>query len=89
MDMDKKVLAREELIGLHVTIKECKDSKWTGKSGVIIDETKNTFLIRIDNENKRIAKEIARFEFEHDEKKTTLKGSKITHRPEDRIKKAR
>jgi len=87
--MDKKVLAREELIGLHVTIKECKDSKWTGKSGVVIDETKNTFLIRIDNENKRIAKTIARFEFEHDEKKTTLNGSKIAHRPEDRIKKAR
>ena len=87
--MDEKALAREELIGLHVTIKECKDSKWTGKSGVIIDETKNTFLIRIDNENKRIAKKIAKFEFEHDEKKTILNGSKIAHRSEDRIKKAR
>ena len=87
--MDKKTLAREELIGLHVTIKECKDSKWTGKSGIIIDETKNTFLIRIDNENKRIAKKIAKFEFENDEKKTILNGSKITYRPEDRIKKAR
>jgi len=87
--MDKKELAREELIGLHVIIKECKDSKLTGKSGVIVDETKNTFLIRIKNNNKRIAKKIARFEFEHDEKKTTLNGSKIAHRSEDRIKKAR
>jgi ribonuclease P protein subunit POP4 len=87
--MDKKELAREELIGLPVTIKECKDPKWTGKSGVIIDETKNTFLIKIDNENKRIAKKIAKFEFEHNEKKTTLNGSKIAHRSEDRIKKAR
>ncbi|MCK5258960.1 MAG: ribonuclease P protein subunit [Thermoplasmatales archaeon] len=87
--MNEKTLAREELIGLHVTIKECKDSKWTGKSGVIIDETKNTFLIRIDNENKRIAKKIAKFEFEHDEKKAILNGSKIAYRSEDRIKKAR
>ncbi len=87
--MDEKALAREELIGLHVTIKECKDSKWTGKSGVIIDETKNTFLIRINDKNKRIAKKIAKFEFEHDEKKTILNGSKIAYRSEDRIKKAR
>jgi len=87
--MDEKALAREELIGLHVTIKECKDSKWTGRSGIIIDETKNTFLIRINDENKRIAKKIAKFEFEHDEKKTILKGSRITYRPEDRIKKSR
>ena len=85
--MDEKALAREELIGLPVTIKKCKDSKWTGKSGVIIDETKNTFLIRIDNENKRIAKKIAKFEF--DEKKTILNGSKISYRSEDRIKKVR
>ena len=87
--MDEKTLAREEFIGLHVTIKECMDSKWIGKSGVIIDETKNTFLIRIDNENKRIAKKIAKFEFEHDEKKTILNGSKISYRSEDRIKKVR
>ena len=87
--MDEKALAREELIGLQVTIKKCTDSKWTGKSGVIIDETKNTFLIRIDNENKRISKKIAKFEFEHDEKKTILNGLKISYRSEDRIKKVR
>jgi ribonuclease P protein subunit POP4 len=85
--MNEKALAKDELIGLHVRIKECKDSKWTGKSGVIIDETKNTFLIRVDNENKRIAKKIAKFEFEHGEKKTILNGSKIAYRSEDRIKK--
>jgi len=74
---------------LHVTIRECMDSKWIGKYGVIIDETKNTFLIRINGKNKKIAKKIAKFEFENDEKKTILNGSKITYRPEDRIKKAR
>jgi len=43
----------------------------------------------IRDRNKRIAKKIAKFEFEHDEKKTILNGSKIEYRPEDRIKKAR
>ena len=87
--MDEKMLAKEELIGRHVTIKECTDPNWVNKSGLIIDETKNTFLIEINNEQKRIAKNIAKFEFEHDEKKVMLNGSRLTYRPEDRIKKAR
>jgi len=87
--VDRKKLAREEFIGLHVTIRECMDSKWIGKYGVIIDETKNTFLIRINGKNKKIAKKIAKFEFENDEKKTILNGSKIAYRSEDRVKKAR
>jgi len=87
--VDEKTLAREEFIGLHVTIKECMDSKWIGKSGVINDETKKTFQIRINDKNKKIAKKIAKFEIENDEKKTILNGSKIAYRSEDRIKKTR
>ncbi len=87
--MDEKTLAREELIGLHVKIKECKDPVWMGKSGLVIDETKNTFLIEIKNEKKMIAKKAATFEFDYGGKKITLDGSKIAYRPEDRIKKRR
>jgi ribonuclease P protein subunit POP4 len=85
--MDKKTRVKEELIGLHVKIKECKDPSWKGKSGVIIDETKNTFLIEIENQQKMIAKNIATFEFDHSGKKITLDGSEISYRPENRIKK--
>ena len=87
--MDEKTLAREELIGLYVTIRECADPNWINKSGLILDETKNTFLIDINNEQKRIAKQIATFEFEYHGKKIRLNGSKLTYRPEDRIKKVR
>jgi ribonuclease P protein subunit POP4 len=86
---DKKTLAREELIGLNVTIRECKDPSWIGQSGIILDETKNTFLIKIKDQKKKIAKETAIFEFEYGGKKITLDGSKIAFRPEDRIKKVR
>jgi ribonuclease P protein subunit POP4 len=86
---DKKTLAREELIGLNVTIRECKDPSWIGQSGRILDETKNTFLIKIKDQKKIIAKETAIFEFEYGGKKITLDGSKIAFRPEDRIKKVR
>ena len=87
--MNKKILAREELVGLHVKIKECSDPSWIGKSGLILDETKNTFLLKVANQQRMIAKNIATFEFEYEGKKITLEGSKITYRPEDRIKKAR
>ena len=87
--MDEKTLSKEELIGLHVKIKECNDPSWNGKIGVIIDETKNTFIIEIEDQKKRISKNIARFEFEVDGKKMMLNGSKIAYRPENRIKKTR
>ena len=58
-------------------------------SGIVIDETKKTFLIDVENRQKRIAKNTATFEFEVDEKKTIVEGSRLLYRPEDRIKKAR
>lgn len=87
--MNEKLLAREELIGLHVKIKDCKDPKWIGKSGIILDETKNTFLLDINKKKKRIAKNMALFEFVYEGKKIEIDGSKIAFRPEDRIKKVR
>lgn len=86
--MNKKMLVKEEFIGQHVTIQECSDPSWVNKSGTIIDETKNTFIIEIGDKKKRIAKNTAVFKFE-DYKETILEGSRLTYRPEDRIKKAR
>lgn len=82
-------IVKDELIGKHVTIKDCKDPNLINKSGIIIDETKNTFLIRIDNKNKRIAKNIATFEFKQNRERIKINGLKIAYKPEDRIKKAR
>ena len=84
-----KSFGKDEFIGLTVKIRECSDPKWIGKSGQIINETKNTFLIDIDNREKTIAKNIAIFEFEIDDKKISIDGSKIVFRPENRIKKVR
>jgi RNase P/RNase MRP subunit p29 len=87
--MNEKTLARDELIGHHVKIKDCKDPNLINKSGLIIFETKNTIHIEIKNEKKIIAKKSAIFEFEYGGNKITLNGSKIAYRPEDRIKKIR
>jgi len=88
-NMNEKKLARDELIGQKVTIKDCSDPEWNNTTGVIIDETKNMFLIEVDEKRKKIAKKIAKFQFEVDDEKIIIDGSKILYRPEDRIKKIR
>ena len=87
--MNEKTLAKEELIGLQVTIKKCNDPNWINKSGLILDETKHTFLIEINDQQKRIAKKTAIFEFDWNRKRIELNGSKLTYKPEDRTKKIR
>ena len=87
--MNEKSFAKDEFIGLKVKIKKCSDPKWIGKSGFVLNETKNTFLLDIENQEKIIAKNNTIFEFEVDDKKISLDGSKILFRPENRIKKVR
>ncbi len=87
--MNNITLSREELIGLKVKIIECTDPSWIGQKGLIIDETKNTFLIEIENKKKIIGKKTAKFEFIINSKKILINGEKIIFRPEDRIKKIR
>ena len=87
--MYKNRIVKDELIGRNVTIKKCTDPNWINTSGKIIDETKNTFVIEIGDQKKRIGKNTATFEFEYDRKKTIVEGKRLLYRPEDRIKKAR
>ena len=87
--MNEKNLAKEEFIGQNVKIVDCTDPNWKGQSGLIVDETKNTFLIKTTHGNKKIAKKTAMFEFKTNDEKIIIDGKKIVYRPEDRIKKVR
>ena len=87
--MEGYKIIKDELIGRYVTIKKCTDPNWINISGTVIDETKNTFLLDIGDKQKRIAKKTAVFEFTYEGKKIIIDGTRLTYRPEDRIKKAR
>ncbi|RLF42034.1 MAG: ribonuclease P protein subunit [Thermoplasmata archaeon] len=89
MNMNKQRFLRDEFIGLTVKIVESKDPTWLHKSGVILDETKNTFLIDTNGQRKRIAKDIATFEFRFNNERIRVHGRDIAYRPEDRIKKVK
>ena len=71
---------RKELIGSEI--------KLLGKEivGKIIDETKNTFVIKLANKRKRILKKDNIFEFSLNNKKKIVDGNKLIMRPEERIK---
>ncbi len=87
--MEREPITSDELIGRMVTIIECTDPSWINQSGLIIDETKHTFLIETEKKQKRIAKQTATLAFEYNGKKTIVKGIRLAHRPEERIKKTR
>ncbi len=87
--MDDNTLVKDELIGRIVTIIDCSDPTWVGKTGCILDETKNTFLIQINNDRKKIAKNTATFAFKEQNKTIIVNGTRLTYRSENRIKKAR
>ena len=87
--MENIPIVKHELIGRNVTVTACTDPAWIGKAGTILDETKHTFLIQIGDRCKTIAKKTATFEFTDRGKKIRIEGSRLTFRPENRIKKAR
>jgi len=87
--MQNTTIVKDEWIGKHVTITACSDPTWIGVTGVILDETRHTFLIERNQKQKRIAKKTATFEVDEDGKKITVEGVRLLYRPEERIKKAR
>jgi len=82
-----KNLVHHEFIGLNVWVKS-KTDKSLNLYGIIIDETKNTFKIESEGQEKLIPKKGSIFTFEIPSgEKVEVNGDILSIRPEDRIKK--
>lgn len=81
-EINSQNILNHELIGLKVMVKESSDPKKIGVKGEIIDETKNTIILK---NGKILPKTECIFEFDINEK-VVIDGKKINKRPEDRIK---
>ena len=82
-----KNLVHHEFIGLKVDVKS-KTNKSLNLYGIIIDETKNTFKIESEGQEKLIHKNGSIFTFEIPSgEKVEVNGDILSIRPEDRIKK--
>ncbi|HKZ93946.1 MAG TPA: ribonuclease P protein component 1 [Candidatus Bathyarchaeia archaeon] len=77
-----------ELIGLDAKVARSTNPSNMGISGKVIDETRNTLVIRHDDNDKIVAKETAVFHFTLPNGTVIeVEGNAILGRPQDRVKK--
>lgn len=80
---------KSELIGLRVRIIMSSHPDLIGIEGTIVDETKNTVIVRTSRGDKRIPKHTSVFLISFpDGNQVKIDGDKIVGRLEDRIRKA-
>ena len=73
-------ILRGEFIGKQVSVPSKK------VEGKIIDETKNSFLVKTNNARKRILKANSLFQIKINDYFVEVDGNTISMKPEDRIK---
>ena len=75
-----------ELIGLEVKVVDDSNPHNVSISGRVVDETRNTVVIRQRGEAKTVAKQHARFQFRLSGGEVEVEGAYLVGRPEDRVK---
>jgi ribonuclease P protein subunit POP4 len=79
-------ILRHELIGLDVSVVEASNPLHRGITGLIVDETRNTLLIRTPAGDRRIQKQYSRFRIIlPDRTLVIIDGSALVSAPERRI----
>ena len=79
-----------ELIGLYSYVKECRDPTITSLRGLVVDETKKTLKLKVDDRVKTVAKDIARFVFSlPDGLQVSVEGRELVGRPHERVARLR
>lgn len=86
MEINKKKLAKSELIGLNVKVVGCDNPSNEGINGKIINETKNIIVVETKEQQKKLVKDQCVFEFIINNEKIKIQGKSINKRPEERIK---
>lgn len=85
--MRRSDFMRTEFIGLDVEVLSAPC--YSGISGVVVDETKNTFTIDSAGTERMVPKPGNEFRFTCEDSEFVIKGKEIQHQPEERIKKVR
>jgi ribonuclease P protein subunit POP4 len=81
-------IVQDEFIGLETKVVNCSNHNVIGITGKVLNETRNTFTILQESEEKVVIKDTAVFDFVlHDGTVVEIDGKVIMGRPEDRVKK--
>ena len=89
MSLTKDNIHKHEFVGLTTRVITATDVSWIGKSGRIVDESKNTFKMEIDGKEKLLPKHQTVLAIKIKDKEITVDASQLRLRPEDRIKKVK
>ena len=86
--MKAAAIVQSEFIGLKAKVVKSSNPSYVGISGVVVDETRNTLVIRQDNRDRAVVKDQVVFQFTlSDGTVMEVEGGVILGRPEDRVKK--
>ncbi|MFQ6073714.1 MAG: ribonuclease P protein component 1 [Candidatus Bathyarchaeia archaeon] len=81
-------ILQHEFIGLDVKVVRSTHPDYVGITGMVIDETRNTLVIRNKDKDKVVVKSTSVFHFILPEGTIVeIEGDAIVGRPEDRVKK--
>jgi ribonuclease P protein subunit POP4 len=80
-------LVRFEFIGTQAEVEESTHPSYISVSGMVVDETRNTFTVLAGGKRKTVVKESAVFRFQlPDHAIVEIDGRLLVGRPEDRLK---
>ncbi|MEK6899549.1 MAG: ribonuclease P protein subunit [Nanoarchaeota archaeon] len=82
--MVRKETYPHELIGEEIEVTDSKNKSNLGVKGKVIDETKETITIQMDDQKVILMKKIITFKLAKSGK--IISGDQIAKRPEDRLK---
>ena len=85
---NNKTIVLKELIGLDCKVMRSSDPDQTGVTGKVVDETKNTLLLKTEKGLKRVVKNISTFKFRRGTKSFIVEGTEINFRSYERIEKS-
>ncbi len=86
MPITPRNILRHELIGLEARVIRDSNPSNVSISGKVIDETRNTLVIRHGEKAKMIAKKDAVFLLRLPERDVEVEGRALVGRPENRVK---
>lgn len=85
--MNPRDVVKHELIGLQIEVVDAKNKDLIGIKGEVLNETKNTITLYQKGKNKTILKSQVTLNIKLGNKIVRVKGTELTKRPEERIKK--
>jgi len=76
-----------EFTGSELEVIDSAHHGYEEMQGRVVDESKNMFVIENEGKKRMIPKKGNRFKLTINGRQNVLDGNRLTHRPEDRIKK--